>query len=352
MKTLELPYLRFGRNKENATEFYTVLEQSPSISQDIVSIFSDRIAKSIQWESSEDTAEYTDCFLIWVTEYSDFLFAKLSDNGNDFLKRNHSMLIDAVYLTKEQLPKITHEKATFFASLCFSSAWQFWEQDRILQPVEEKEQKVKELAEKILFFFSESDSSFHSLFIASHSYFTPRGIDRIVYNNQRVPNNKQIDSETKTNRDSNSTLLVSPSSSVFFPAKYLFYVLIILLILSVIGGGWWAMSRYYNLHNELVKLRADHNLLQIEQDRKIRESEKLQEENSKIQDVANQQSRIIKEKDKEIKERDTKIKKLENEQKELSHQLENAYRNANQSLKNENESLKTQNNQLDQKIKK
>jgi hypothetical protein len=349
MKTLELPYIRFGRNKDGVTDFYNIREWSPSIPEKIVVFFRDRFAKSIQWESSEETTDYADCFLIWRMNHSGFLFAKLSDGGCDSLKRNHSIQIDAVYLTNEQLPDTANNKASFFASLCFYSVWEHWEKHRRLQPVDETEQKVTELAEKLLEFFSETTSPIHSLFLASHQYFTPCGIDRIVYNihnNKYLLNRQPMSVETKP-----VNLSVLPSKE---PLLYLslwtpriFFALIILLTLGVLATSWTALYWYGEARTwqtDCDSLRKEHeDTIDRLTSKSERERKTLQDELISIKNIAEEQLQ-------QIHKKNSEIEKLENDKKNLNDQLKTARRNADESLKNDNESLKKQNEQLNKKI--
>jgi FtsZ-binding cell division protein ZapB len=348
MKTLELPYICFGRNKGNVTDFYDIREQSSSIPEEIVTFFRDRITKSIQWESSEETANYVDCFLIWRVNHSGFLFAKLADGGSDSLKRNHSMQIDAVYLTNEQLPDTTHKKASFFASLCSSSVWEHWEKCKILQPVDENEQKVTELSGKLLDFFTEKTLSVHSLFLASHQYFTPCGIDQIVYNihnDKKSLNQKSIPVETQPVKFS-----VSPQERPFLYisplVQYICFVLIILLILSVIVIGWTAFGWYI----EARQWQTEYDLLQKKYEKTIikltSSSKKLEGCTEELTNV----KKIVKEQSQQIEKKNSEIETLKEDKNNLNSRLQTARRNADESLKNENESLKNQNEQLHKKI--
>lgn len=356
MKILELPYIRFGRNKDGVTDFYTIQEQSPSLPQNIVAIFRDRITKSVQWESSEETAKYSDCFLIWCTNDSNFLFAKLADGGSDSLKRNHSMQMDAVYLTDEQLPDNTYKKAEFFASLCFPSVWENWDKNRILQPVDENEQNVTELSEKIFVSFLEKASSVNSLFLASHPYFTPCGVDQIVhsfYNDKNLPKQKSNPIETKTD---NYSVSLSEESlpSVFFPVKYVLLTIIVLLILGLAGISWTAWCWF----DHARKLQKEYNLLQENYENTksslIAESERLKKETKELHNELINEKKITEKrlqiKNSEIEKKDSEIKKLENDKNNLNLQLQTARQNADESLKIENESLKTKNDQLNNKI--
>ncbi|MDR0703369.1 MAG: hypothetical protein LBF88_00100 [Planctomycetaceae bacterium] len=341
MKTLELPYIRFGRKKDGVTDFYDIREQTPSIPEYIVAFFRDRIAKSIQWESSEKTTDYADCFLIWRVNHSGFLFAKLSDGGNDVLKRNHSIQIDAVYLTNEQLPNTANNKALFFASLCFSSVWEHWEKHRILQPVDENEQKVAEISEKLLEFFSETALPIHSLFLASHQYFTPCGIDQIVYNihnDKDLLNRESISVETKPINFSVSPM-EEQVSSTFSPIKYVLLIIIVVLLSCIAGMSW---SAWY-WENKARILQMNYNLLQIECEEQKLELKELDNETLEILTSVEKQLQ-------QIEEKNSEIEKLEGDIKKLKIELQDSRQNADESLKKENELLNTENEKLNKKL--
>ncbi|MDR2116749.1 MAG: hypothetical protein LBP87_10270 [Planctomycetaceae bacterium] len=363
MKTLELPYIRFGRSKNNVTDFYTILEQSPSIPHEIIVLFRDRIAKSIQWENSEGAAKYSDCFLIWRIDRSNFLFAKLADAGNDSLNRNHSIQMDAVYLTAEHLPETVYEKAEFFATLCFPSVWKDWELHKTLQPIDESEQNVTKLAEKISVFFSNNISSDQSLFLDSHRYYTPSGIDRIIhdiYNNDKNESDKNLLKQQSTpmkikpDDDSVSSpenlLLPFLLSTLFSPAKFATFMFILLLILGIAGTGWTAHYWYHNAQN----LQTDYNTLQekynVTTSSLTVQSEELKEEIKDLNKELINTKNIVKEQLQQIQKNDSEIKRLEHDKNNLIFQLQTARQNADESLKIENESLKTQNEQLHKKI--
>lgn len=345
MKTLELPYICFGRNKNAVTDSYEILEQSPSIPQEVAVLFRDRITKSIQWESSEKTAEYADCFLIWRTDHSGFLFAKLSDGGSDSLKRNHSMQIDAVYLTNAQLSDFAKNKALFFASLCFSSVWEYWEKRRILQPVDENEQNVAKISEKLLEYFSETALPVHSLFLASHQYFTPCGIDRIVYNihnDQDLLNRKSIPLETKSNNNSISSSEY-PLRPSFSPVKYVLFIFIVLLILGIVGTigiAWY----WENTARKYFLLCAEYEQKIFEL---TTESKRLGNEINTLHDTLYDMKNKT---DKLFQEKVSIIEKLENDIKKLKTELQDSRQNADESLKNENELLNTENEKLNKKV--
>ncbi|MDR1923240.1 MAG: hypothetical protein LBQ66_02605 [Planctomycetaceae bacterium] len=356
MKTLELPYIRFGRNKNGATDFYAVQEQSPSVPENIVTFFRDRVSKSIQWASSAEAEKYADCFLICCTAHSEFLFAKLADGGNDSFGRGHSMQIDAVCVTNKQLPNSLNEKAKFFASLCFSSVWESWEKQRILQLSDENEQKVIELAEKFLAFFSDFSEITplpHSLFLANHPNFTACGIDQIIRNDKEPPIIKQlIKPIIKTlsqgpieMKYAHSQVVgsVTPPSSGFSP---IISLLIVLTVFSVAGNGLLGWSWYKHAQ----KMRTDYHLLQINYEDKVSESERLEKENRDTKNLAETRLRLIQEKDSEVTKRDLKIANLEDDKNNLIRQLHSARQNADESLKTENSLLKVENESLKQKM--
>ncbi|MDR0611533.1 MAG: hypothetical protein LBG58_15605 [Planctomycetaceae bacterium] len=355
MKILELPYICFGRNKDNITDFYAIKEQSPLIPDEIVTLFRDHIAKSIQWESSEETSKYADCFLIWRVNRSGFLFAKLADGGCDSLQRNHSIQMDAVYLTNEQLPDAAQRKALFFASLCFSSVWEYWEKRRILQPVDESTLQVAEISEKLLEFFSATALPVHSLFLAAHQYFTPCGVDRIVYNihnDNDLLNTKPIPVEIKpVNYPIPSSEY--PLRPTFSLIQYVLSIIIVFLILGMGGMSWTA----WQWENKARKLQTDRDSLHIEY---IKTEILLAEEKEKSKELEknllerinefNNTKNIADKQLQQIRESVSVIKKLEDEIKKLKKELQDSRQNAEESLKNENESLKDQNEQLNKKI--
>jgi cell division protein FtsL len=330
MKTLELPYICFGRNKGNVTDFYDIREKSSSIPEEIVIFFRDSITKSIQWESSDETADYVDCFLIWHVNHSVFLFAKLSDGGKDSFNRNHSMQIDAVYLTNEQLPDTNDNKTVFFASLCFSSVWEHWGKRKILQPVDENEQKVTELSKKFREFFSEKNLSVNSLFIAYHQYFTPCGIDQIVYNipnNKKSPNQKSIPVETQPQPIKFPTPPQEKQFTYTSPQRqHINVVLIILLILSFIAVIVWTHKKH---EEEITKLTSEKNILA-----------------SKNNELTSEKNRLISENNELTSEKN----RLTSKNNDLKKELQNAYINADKTLQSENKSLKNQNQKLNDKI--
>jgi hypothetical protein len=267
------------------------------------------------------------------------------------------MQMDAVYLTNEQVPNIAQHKALFFASLCFSSVWEDWEKFKRLQPVDEHEPKVAEIAEKLLELFSETALSVHSLFLASHQYFTQREVDRIVYNDNVHHDKDLLKPKYATVKTEPVHVFVSsseyPLPSTFSLIKYVPFIIIVVLILSIAGISWTA----WHWENKVRIVQADYDLLHAEYvetktlltDEKA-ETTELKKNLLERMNEFNNTKNIINKQLQQIQEKDSRIEKLEDDITKLKTELQDSRKNADESLKKENELLNSENEKLNKKV--
>gem|GEM_PF-3019994 len=218
--TFDFLTIRYGRRKDVSSgndDFYDVLGKSPGFPQDAETIFREQLTKSVQWEGGHATTPYHDCFLVWKAGATRFLLARLIDAGVDSRGRPHTMRMDAVLIDVSAYPELVwrcysnqgatngsgktsdqfhidsktlpdewdDDKATFFASLCTSSAWpeaSGTNDDIPLKRITLKPSNTGKPSGEILksferFFKSDKEKN---LLIASHTCFYARGIGLIV----------------------------------------------------------------------------------------------------------------------------------------------------------------------------
>jgi FtsZ-binding cell division protein ZapB len=253
------------------------------------------------------------------------------------------MQMDAVYLTNEQVPNTADNEqvsnaadhqALFFASLCFSSVWEDWEKSKILQPVDESELKVKEIAQKLLEFFSETASSVHSLFFAFHEHFVSFRVDWIVHNDKDLLQIKSSSVKTEPVH----VIVSSPENQL--PSKSpLIKKFIIIVVVLILGIAMSLLAWHTSYHSLHIKYDETKTLLE-------NEKEKIQKKDLEI-DELKKENENLKKGNENLKKGNENLKK-ENEN--LENQLQDSRKNADESLKKENESLNSENKKLNEKV--
>lgn len=172
MNIEELPKIYFGRSRTTTSEdCYHVWEPSPEIPEEAVRLFKNKLTKSIQWNASESSSNYPDCFLFWRLESEAFYVARLSDEGKDTLGRPHTLKITAYYVAPCSLSNESFDKESLeqwvISCLCVD---------------ENKESCKRELAEPLSKFLAGNVKTF---LLTSHPHFLSKAFDLICH----LPNN-------------------------------------------------------------------------------------------------------------------------------------------------------------------